>query len=319
MEKVESGFTDNDQLLDFITEKLVRPAGRVLDESHPIVDLRFADGSRGHIIIPPVAANGPTVVLRKLPRILTADEIVSFGSVTWDMLNFIKACVEGHLNILVAGGTGSGKTTILNIIANFIPDSERIITINGWAQLALNQPHQVILETRAPDVNGEGEITQSHLMASAMKMRPDRIVLGEVVGGEMSLLLQALITGHDGSMFSIHAISPRDALARLEGMVTEGRPQLPLLAVRQQLASGLNLIVNQQRLADGGRRIMSITEISGFQDGIMTLEDIFRFEQTGIENGRISGAFKPTGYVPNCLHRLRSAGIDVPDSLFEPS
>ncbi len=316
MEQVESSFADNDQLLDFITEKLVQPSGQVLDAAHPILDVQFGHDVRCHIVVPPIAANGPSVVMRKLPRMLTAEDIIRFGSTNRDMLNFIKACVAARLNIVVVGGTGSGKTTILNIVASYIPVSERIIVINDWAQLNLEQPHQVVLEVRAPDVNGKGEVSLAHLMASAVKMRPDRIVVGEVRGGEMSALLDALITGHDGSMFSLHAAGIRDALARLEMMVTEGRPQLPLLAVRQQLASGIDLIINQQRLSDGGRRIMSITEISGFQDGHMRLNDIFKFEQTAMEDGKIIGKHQPTGEIPHCLQRIRNAGIDLPDSLF---
>lgn len=316
VEAAASGFRDNAHLLDWIQTMLVQPAGQVLDEAHPLLDLRFGDGSRCFVVIPPVAQHGPVVVIRKLPRLLTAQELIEYGALSAAMLDFIRMAVVARLNIAVAGGTGAGKTTVLNIVSGFIPPTERIVGINGDFELQLPQPHQVLLNTRPANNEGKGEISAAELVRSAMKMRPDRIVVGEVFGSEMALVLQALTSGYDGSLFSLHATSIRDALARIEIMATQGSPQTPLLSLRHQIASGIQLILCQQRLPDGRRKLTHISEVTGLEEGVIVVNDIFRWEQTGVEDGVIRGEFRPTGYIPHCLETLRNAGFDVAEDFF---
>ncbi len=293
--------------------------GREVNESNPILDLRLQDGSRVHVVVPPIALNGPTIVIRKLMvHRMTLDMLYEYGALSPQMGEFIRACVLGRLNIVISGGTGSGKTTVQNVIAEFIPDDERIIILQHDSELMLRQPHVVKLETRPPNLEGRGEITLRQLVESALKMRPDRIVVSESQGGEVWTLLQALNNGYDGSMLNLHASSVRDALTRLEVMSTEANPAAPLLAIRHLLASGVHLVMNQQRLHDGTRRLVSIAEVTGLKGDVVTTQDIFQFVETGVVDGRIQGYFTATGYVPGFMQRITSAGIQLAEDLFAP-
>ena len=302
-----------------IVERIIAPLGRRVDESSPMVDARLADGSRVNVIIPPLAPKSPTMTIRKfLTSKLTMDDLVGVGSLTSEVAQFLGACVEIRLNTLVSGGTGTGKTTLLNALSASIPDSERILTIEDPLELQLQQPHVISLEARPPNVDGRGEVTQRELLRNALRMRPDRIIIGEVRGGEAFDMLNAMNTGHEGSLSTIHANAPRDALARLENMVLMANLDLPMRAIREQMASALHLILQISRFRDGGRRVTYITEVSGMEGDIVTLQDIFRFEQKGIdEHGRIVGRLQSTGIRPSFAEGFAQAGSVPPEGLFQ--
>jgi len=311
-------FRDADHVMQ-IVERIIAPLGRRVDESSPMVDARLADGSRVNVIIPPLAPKSPTMTIRKfLISKLTMDDLVSVGTLNREIGQFLGACVELRLNILVSGGTGTGKTTLLNALSAFIPDSERIVTIEDPLELQLQQPHVISLEARPPNVDGRGEVTQRELLRNALRMRPDRILIGEVRGGEAFDMLNAMNTGHEGSLSTIHANSPRDGLARLENMVLMANLDLPARAIREQISSALHLILQIARFRDGGRRITHITEVSGMEGQVITLQDVFRFEQEGIdEHGRIIGRLQPTNIRPSFVDGFAQAGIALPDGLFQ--
>jgi len=301
IEQLPSGFRDDDHLMEIINQ-IAEAMGRTVDESHPILDVRLADDSRVHVVIPPIAADGPTMVIRKMyRRQLTINDLIGFGSLNQELADFLRACVVAHLNILVSGGTGSGKTTVLNTLTHFIPEDERIITVETQIELQLRHKHVVRLEGRPANSEGRGEISLRDLLTSAMKMRPDRIITSEVDSAAIMLLFQAMNTGYDGTLFSIHAISPRDALSRMEVMATAANPAMPLLVIRDQMAKAIDLIVQQERMSDGHRRIVKITEVAWLVGDTPELNDIFEFVPTGLEDGAIIGRFAPTGYVPTFL------------------
>ncbi len=310
-------FRDDAHVMHVI-EKIVAPLGRRIDESSPLVDARLPDGSRVNAIIPPLALKGPCLTIRKFAKDpLTADNLVDFGTLTAEMAEFLRACVEGKLNIVVSGGTGSGKTTTLNVLSSFIPDDERIVTVEDAAELQLHQDHIVTLETRPPNIEGKGAITMRDLVRNSLRMRPDRIVVGEVRGGEALDMLQAMNTGHDGSLTTGHANSPRDMLARLETMVLMAGMELPVRAIREQIASAVDLIVQQERLRAGSRKKTHLTEVVGMEGDVITLQVVFVFEQTGRdEAGRITGRLKPTGIRPKFLEKLTANGINLSSEIF---
>jgi pilus assembly protein CpaF len=310
-------FRDNEHVLHII-EKIVSPLGRRIDESSPMVDARLPDGSRVNAIIPPLALGGPTITIRKFSKEpFTVNDLVDFGTLTPEMATFLDACVKVKLNIVVSGGTGSGKTTTLNVLSSFIPPDERIVTIEDAAELQLRQDHVVSLETRPANIEGKGAVTMRDLVKNSLRMRPDRIVVGEVRGGEALDMLQAMNTGHDGSLTTGHANSPRDMLARLETMVLMSGMELPIKAIREQIASAVDLIVQQSRLRDGSRRITHITEIQGMEGDVVTMQDIFVFEQKGVDpNGKILGRLKPTGIRPKFYEKFEISGIQLPSDLF---
>ena len=317
LEDVPSPFENEQQLLDLI-QAIAEPMGRIANESNPILDLRLEDGSRVNVVIPPIALDGATMVIRKLnTRLITMEDLLKYESIGENMVTFLKACVEGRLNILVSGGTGSGKTTVMRIIAEWIPDDERIIILQNM-EFQLKKPRMVRLETRPPNVEGKGEISMRDLVNNATHMRPDRILLVETLGAEAFDMLAAINTGHDGSMLSLHATSPRDALNRLETMASYASPGIPLLALREQIASAINLVLYQERLPDGRRKIIKISEVTGLQDGVVLTRDIFEFRRTGSKDGRILGVFAPTGVIPSFLPQLHQMGIDLPVNLFTP-
>jgi pilus assembly protein CpaF len=317
IEKVSVVFRDNLHL-ETVIQRIISPLGRRLDESMPMVDARLPDGSRVNAIIPPVALNGCVLTIRKFSQnLLKVSDLIRFNSLTSNMARFLEACVRGRMSMLVSGGTGAGKTSTLNIISGFIPSDERIITIEDSAELLLKQEHVVTLETRPPNLDGKGEISIRDLVRNSLRMRPDRIVVGEVRGGETLDMLQAMNTGHDGSLSTLHANSPRDCISRLETMVMMAGMELPVKAIREQIASAVDIIIHQSRLSDGSRKITHITEVVGMESDIITLQDIFIFEQTGVdERGRVQGQHRATGIKPNCLEKLRAAGIVIPDELF---
>lgn len=310
-------FRDNEHVMNII-EKIVAPIGRRIDESSPMVDARLPDGSRVNAIIPPLALNGPTVTIRKFSKDpFTIDDLISFGTLTKEMATFLDACVKAHLNIFVSGGTGSGKTTTLNVLSNFIPNDERILTIEDAAELQLGQDHVVSLESRPPNIEGKGGITIRDLVRNALRMRPDRIVIGEVRGGEALDMLQAMNTGHDGSLATGHSNSPRDMISRLETMVLMAGVELPVKAIREQIAGAVDVIIQQSRLKDGTRKIVNITEVQGLEGDVIVLQDIFSFIQQGVDSqGKIIGKLVPTGVRPKFYERLESSGIQIPTSVF---
>jgi pilus assembly protein CpaF len=312
-------FRDDAHVMHVI-EKIVAPLGRRIDESSPMVDARLPDGSRVNAIIPPLALKGPCLTIRKFAKDpLTVDNLVEFGTMTRDMAEFLQACVEGKLNIVVSGGTGSGKTTTLNVLSSFIPTDERIVTVEDAAELQLRQEHVVTLETRPPNIEGKGAVTMRDLVRNSLRMRPDRIVVGEVRSGEALDMLQAMNTGHDGSLTTGHANSPRDMLSRLETMVMMAGMELPVRAIREQIASAVDLILQQTRLRDGSRRITYLTEVQGMEGDVITLQDIFVFEQTGKDgDGKIIGRLRPTGIRPKFMEKLAANGIIVPNEIFQP-
>lgn len=310
-------FRDNEHVLHII-EKIVAPLGRRIDESSPMVDARLPDGSRVNAIIPPLALKGPCITIRKFSKDpLQIDDLVRFGTLTPEMAKFIEASVKARLNIVVSGGTGSGKTTTLNVLSSFIPNDERIVTCEDAAELQLRQEHVITLESRPPNIEGKGSVSIRDLVKNCLRMRPDRIVVGEVRSGEALDMLQAMNTGHDGSLTTGHANSPRDMLARLETMVLMAGMDLPVRAIREQISAAVDLIVQQSRLKDGTRKITHITEVLGLEGDTIVLQDIFVYEQTGVdEHGKLAGRFKPTGIRPKFLNKFEAAGIRLPDDLF---
>jgi pilus assembly protein CpaF len=316
LERTNVQFESNDHVMRII-DRIVAPLGRRIDESSPYVDARLPDGSRVNAIIPPLALNGPTITIRKFFRIpLTIEKMVEYGSVTAESVEFLKACVQSRLNILVSGGTGSGKTTLLNILSGFIPDDERIVTIENAAELQLRQEHVVTLESRPPNIESRGEVTIRDLVINALRMRPDRILVGECRGSEALDMLQAMNTGHDGSMTTLHANAPRDALSRMETMVLMAGMDLPHRAIREQIASAIDVIIQQERMRDGSRRVINISEVQGMEGEIITMSDIFAFERTGVENGKIIGKLVPTGLRPRFMEKIEASGIRLPPNIF---
>jgi pilus assembly protein CpaF len=313
-------FHDEAQLHRII-EKIVARVGRRIDEASPYVDARLPDGSRVNAIVPPLAIDGACLTIRKFSaEPYRADDLVSFGTMTRQTAEMLDACVRGRLNILVSGGTGAGKTTTLNVLSSFLPDDERILTIEDSAELRLMQPHVVRLEYRPPNIEGRGEVTIRDLVRNALRMRPDRIVVGEVRGGEALDMMQAMNTGHDGSISTVHSNSPRDALARIETMMLMAGMDLGIRAIREQVASALNLIVHQARMKDGVRRITHVTEVVGMEGEIISLQDLFLFDYSaGIDDeGRFRGGLKPTGIRPKFVEHLAERGVNIPVEVFAP-
>ncbi|GGM30583.1 type II secretion system protein E [Paraliobacillus quinghaiensis] len=310
-------FRDNEHVMHVI-EKIVAPLGRRIDESSPMVDARLPDGSRVNAIIPPLALKGPTITIRKFSEDpFVIDDLVHFGTLSQEMAVFLDACVKASLNMFVSGGTGSGKTTTLNVLSNFIPSDERIVTIEDAAELQLGQDHVVSLESRPPNIEGKGAITIRDLVRNSLRMRPDRVVIGEVRGAEALDMLQAMNTGHDGSLATGHSNSPRDMISRLETMVLMAGVDLPVKAIREQIAGAIDVIIQQSRLKDGSRKITKITEVQGLEGDIIVLQDIFSFEQKGLdENGKVIGKLVPTGVRPKFYERLESSGITIPTNVF---
>ena len=320
LEKTNVSFKDNTHLMHII-DKIVSSVGRRVDESAPMVDARLADGSRVNIIIPPLAVDGPILSIRRFGTTpLTADDLLSYGEYTPQMLDILQKAVKARLNIVISGGTGSGKTTLLNVLSGFISERERIVTIEDSAELQLKQAHVVRLECRPPNVEGKGGVRQRELVINALRMRPDRIVVGEVRGEEALDMLQAMNTGHDGSVTTVHANSPRDALSRIETMCMMANLNLPEKAVRQQIAAAIQLIVQISRLSDGSRRITHVTEITGSSGDMVSMQDIFLFEKRGVgPNGKVLGRFYATGIVPKFAEKLKASGIPIPMSLLDMS
>ena len=316
IERIDSVFLNDEHVLRII-ERIITPLGRRIDESSPRVDARLPDGSRVNAIIEPLSLVGPVITVRKFAaKPFTVDDLISFGTATPEMFDFLRACVEAKLNLFVSGGTGSGKTTTLNVISSFIPNDERIVTIEDAAELQLRQEHVITLESRPPNLEGEGEITIRNLLRNAMHMRPDRIIVGECRAGEALDMLQAMTTGHDGSLSTGHANSPKDMLRRLETMVLMTGYQMPLRAIREQIASAVDLIVHTARLKDGTRKIVNITEVFGIEDDEILTHDVFAFEQTGITEGKIEGELRPTGIRPTFMGQFERNGVKLPDDEF---
>ena len=315
--KTETRFRNAEHLMHII-DRIVSAVGRRVDESSPMVDARLLDGSRVNVIIPPLSLIGPCLTIRKFSRdVLTVDKMIEFGSFDERMAQFLEACVRGRLNVVVSGGTGSGKTTLLNVLSSYVPESERIVTLEDSAELQLHQDNLVTLETRPANIEGEGEISMRDLVRNALRMRPDRIIVGEVRTGEALDMLQAMNTGHDGSMTTAHANSARDLLSRLETMVLMSGMELPLRAIRSQIASAVDIVVQIARMRDGSRKIINISEITGMEGDIITMQDLFRFEQQGIDSdGRLRGEFVTTGLRPMCSEKLELNGIHLPTDLF---
>ena len=317
LQKTDVRFRNTEHLMHII-DRIVTAVGRRVDESSPMVDARLADGSRVNVIIPPLSLTGPCVTIRKFSKdVLTVDKMIEFGSFDQRMAEFLEDCVKGRLNIVVSGGTGSGKTTLLNVLSSYVPATERIVTLEDSAELQLKQDHVVTLETRPPNIEGEGEVTMRDLVRNALRMRPDRIIVGECRTGEALDMLQAMNTGHDGSMTTAHANSARDALSRLETMVLMSGMELPLRAIRSQIASAVDIIVQIARLRDGSRKIINIAEVTGMEGDIITLQDLFRFENHGLDSdGRITGEFLTSGLRPMCTEKLAMNGVVLPPDLF---
>jgi pilus assembly protein CpaF len=311
-------FKDDDHILRVI-EKIVAPLNRRIDERSPMVDARLPDGSRVNAIIPPLALDGPTLTIRKFSKEpYQVDDLIRFQTLSSEIVEVLKACIGMRLNIIVSGGTGTGKTTLLNVLSSFIPPTERVITIEDPAELQMRQRHVVRLETRPANIEGEGQITQRDLVRNALRMRPDRIIVGEVRGGEAFDMLQAMNTGHDGSLTTVHANSPRDALSRIENMVLMAGLELPAKAIREQVASAINLIVQLTRMRDGSRRVTHVTEIVGMESQVVTMQDIYTFQARGLDDqGRVLGSVRPTGLRPKFAERFEQYGIHMPANLFE--
>src|SRR5689334_5920578 len=307
----------NDDHVMRIIDRIIAPIGRRVDESSPMVDARLTDGSRVNAIIPPLSLVGPVITIRKFAASpFTTDDLIRFGTSTPDMFEFLRACVEARLNIFVSGGTGSGKTTTLNVLSSFIPSDERIVTIEDAAELQLRQEHVITLESRPPNIEGKGAIPIRELVRNSLRMRPDRIVVGECRAGEALDMLQAMNTGHDGSLSTGHANTPRDMLARLETMVLMAGVDLPVRAIREQISSAVDLIVHQSRLKDGTRKIVNITEVQGMEGDTIVMQDVFVFEQTGVIDGKIQGRLKPTGIRPKFVETFEAMGIHLPNGIF---
>jgi pilus assembly protein CpaF len=320
IEKTENTFRDEKHVYHII-DKIISPLGRRVDESSPMVDARLPDGSRVNIIIPPLTIKGPTITIRKFAvDPYTLEDLITFGTINADIAKLMKACVKGRINIIVSGGTGSGKTTFLNVLSGFIPDKERIITIEDAAELQLKQEHVVTLESRPANVEGKGRVTIRDLVVNSLRMRPDRIIIGEVRGGEALDMLQAMNTGHDGSITTIHANSPRDSLSRLETMVMMSGMELPSKAIREQIASAINLIIHISRYSDGTRKVSKVSEIVGMEEETICLQDLYMFRHDGYdERGGVVGKHIPTGIVPAFLDKIKENGDNIPTSIFKSS
>ncbi len=316
IERVTTTFESDEHLMRII-ERIVAPLGRRIDESVPYQDARLQDGSRVNAIIPPLSLIGPVLTIRKFFRIpLTAEKLIELGAITAEGVEFLKACVQAALNIIVSGGTGTGKTTILNILSGYIPSDERIITVENAAELQLQQEHVITLESRPPNIEGRGEVTIQDLVINCLRMRPDRIVVGECRGSEAFDMLQAMNTGHEGSMTTIHANTPRDALARIENMVLMAGMDLPHRAIREQIAAAVDVIVQLERMRDGTRKIVSITAIEGMEGDTIVRTEVFKFEHAGIEQGKVIGWIRPTGVRPKFMEKIEAAGIHLPPTIF---
>ncbi|HEY3345111.1 MAG TPA: CpaF family protein [Anaerolineaceae bacterium] len=314
--KVPVAFESNDHVMRII-DRIVAPLGRRIDESSPYVDARLPDGSRVNAVIPPISLIGPVLTIRKFAKTpITVDQLISFGSITAEAVQFLKACVEARINIVISGGTGSGKTTLLNVLSGFIPADERIVTIENAAELQMRQDHVVTLESRPPNIEGRGEVTIRALVINALRMRPDRIIVGEIRDEAAIDMLQAMNTGHDGSMTTAHSNSPRDTLSRLETMTMMAGMDLPVRAIREQVSSAIELVVHQERMRDGSRKVTNITEVTGMEGDVITMTDVFVFEQTGYENSRVVGRLRPTGLRPKFMDKIEATGIHLPASIF---
>ena len=318
LELTSVAFKDDEHLMRVI-ERIVSSVGRRIDESSPMVDARLQDGSRVNAIIPPLSIDGPVLSIRRFgAEPLRMNSLIENRAMTREIADMLEMCVKARLNILISGGTGAGKTTLLNALSAYIPEDERIVTIEDSAELQLQQPHVVRLETRPPNIEGRGEVTQRDLVRNALRMRPDRIVIGEVRGGESIDMLQAMNTGHDGSLTTIHANTPRDALTRLETMIQMTGMRLSDRAMRQQIASAINMVVQAARLSDGTRRVTSISEVTGMEGETITMQEIFQFERTSVDReGRVVGRFRPTGIRPRFAERLKACGLSMPRIMFE--
>ena len=316
LEMTNVAFQNDDHVMRII-DRIIAPIGRRIDESSPMVDARLTDGSRVNAIIPPLSLVGPVLTVRKFAASpLTVEDLINFGTATPEMFDFLQACVQARLNLFVSGGTGSGKTTTLNVLSSFIPNDERIITIEDAAELQLRQEHVVTLEARPPNIEGRGAIPIRELVRNALRMRPDRIIVGEVRSGEALDMLQAMNTGHDGSMSTGHANNPRDMLHRLETMVLMAGVDLPLRAIREQIAAAVDLIVHTARLKDGSRKVTSITEVQGMEGDVIVMQDVFAWEQTGVRDGKIEGHLKPTGIRPRFVEKFEAKGVRLPPGIF---
>ncbi len=314
--RVPVTFESNDHVMRII-DRIVAPLGRRIDESSPYVDARLADGSRVNAVIPPISLVGPTLTIRKFSKVpITLEQLVQYGTLSAEALQFLKACVEARLNVVISGGTGSGKTTLLNILSSFIPSDERILTIENAAELQLRQEHVVTLESRPANIEGRGEITIRQLVVNALRMRPDRIIVGEIRDDAALDMLQAMNTGHDGSMTTLHSNSPRDTLSRLETMTMMAGMELPIRAIREQVTSAIDVVIHQERMRDGSRKVTNITEVSGMEGDVITTTDIFIFEQTGFENGKVLGRLRPTGLRPKFMDKIEASGIHLPPTIF---
>ena len=316
LQRVPVTFESDDHLMRII-DRIVAPLGRRIDESSPYVDARLPDGSRVNAVIPPISLVGPVLTIRKFSKKpITVEQYVQLGAITPEAMEFMKACVVSRLNVVVSGGTGSGKTTFLNILSGFIPGDERIVTIENAAELQLRQEHVVTLESRPSNIEGKGEVTIQHLVVNSLRMRPDRIVVGEIRDEAALDMLQAMNTGHDGSMTTCHSNGPRDTLSRLETMTLMAGMDLPVRAIREQISSAVNVICHLERLRDGSRKVTAISEVQGMEGDVITMTDLFVFEQTGIENGRVVGRMRPTGLRPKFMDRIEAAGLQLPPSIF---
>jgi pilus assembly protein CpaF len=318
LHEIEVPFRDNEHVLNII-DRIVSSIGRHVDEASPMVDARLKDGSRVNVIIPPLSLVGPVITIRKFSKIpFTAQNLIEFGSISPKMMSFLEACVKGRLNVIISGGTGSGKTTLLNVISGFIPEDERIVTIEDAAEIQLKQTHVVTLESRPPNMEGTGQVTIRDLVRNALRMRPDRIIVGEVRSSEALDMLQAMNTGHDGSITTTHANTPRDAMARIETMTMMAGMELPLSAIRSQIASAIDIVVQQSRLRDGTRKVTSICEVTGMEGDVISMQEIFNFDMQGrLDNsGKFIGKFKPTGVKPYCLEKIRNNGVSIVDDWF---
>ena len=318
LERLPTTFQDDKHLMRVI-DRIVSGVGRRVDDSSPMVDARLPDGSRVNAIIPPLAVDGPLLSIRRFPaERLKAEDLLPIKSLTRPMLEFLEHSVKNRLNMLISGGTGAGKTTLLNVLSSFIPDRERIVTIEDAAELQLQQEHVGRLETRPPNVEGKGAIRQRQLVINSLRMRPDRIVIGEVRGEEALDMLQAMNTGHDGSLTTVHANTPRDALSRIETMISMGAMNLPERAMRQQIASAIQIVVQQTRMSDGTRKVTSISEITGMEGDVITMQEIFCFEKLGVaQDGKVIGRFRATGVRPKACERLKASGVHLPADMFE--
>jgi pilus assembly protein CpaF len=316
IERTNATFESNEHLMRII-ERIVAPLGRRIDESTPYVDARLPDGSRVNAVIPPISLIGPVLTIRKFFKIpLTVEKLIELGTVSPQAVELLKACVMSRLSVLISGGTGTGKTTFLNVLSGYIPNSERILTIENAAELQLRQEHVVTLESRPPNIEGRGEINIRDLVINSLRMRPDRIIVGECRGPEAFDMLQAMNTGHEGSMTTVHANSAREAMSRLENMILMAGMELPHRAIREQIASALDVVVHLERMRDGSRKVVAITEVQGMEGDVITMSDVFKFELAGYENNRAIGTLRPTGLRPRFIDRIEGAGIHLPPSVF---